>query len=324
MIYKDLYRKFEDQIGSKKKFHNMPPTERESTLKIAGVIAKVVDVKNIEIEARDCDIFFEDHDEYYIEVKTPQFFKGDRGDDLSRTLSKFWDELKTYKSNTLLGGFVKPNNKLEIRSFTLNERSEKPKGLIEMDSKYIPDEDVFRHLYSLLEKAAGQLENIKNGRKIAIIDLTYLFKANLATEKILFELVKDGDILERIDAVSLCYHNQLLNSTDQLPFTIGPTVIRKSTVTRGPWRHISKVFDHPHWGYSGNLIITTPNLIKELDESLEVPKLGGFNLIKADRKLFFETLEQFDQLDSEERNFNHERLFTHFQEKKYDLKRREK
>lgn len=316
MIYQDLYKRFEHKIGSKKKFNNLPPTEKESILKIAGVIAKVVGYENVEIESRDTDIFFEDSNKYYLEVKTPQFFKGDRGDDLSRSINKFWKELLSSKPKTLTLAFLKPNKNIEIISRPLSENSsEKPMGLLEMDSKFIPDDDVYRKLSTLLDKAASQLENIKGGKKIALIDLTYLFKANLATEQILYTLVKDTDILERVDGVSLFYHNQILDSEDLLPFTIGPTVVKKL------WKDISKVFDHPHWDYSGNLIISTPNLIAEFDASQGIPKKGDFNLNKADRKTLFEALEEFDKLDSEKRKPTSSRFFTHFYELKYNLKK---
>lgn len=318
MIYKDIYKHLEQKIGSKKNFHNLPPTEKESILKIAGVIAKVVGYENVEIESRGCDIFFKDYDEYYLEVKTPQFFKGDRGDDLSKITNKFWNELKSYKPNTLTGGLIKPNKEIEIVTRTLSENSEKPKGLLVMDSQFIPDKHIYRKLGTLLDKAAKQLEEIDDGRKIALIDLTYLFKANLATDKILYELVKESDIMDRVDGVSLFYHNQVLSPIERLPFMIGPTVVKKQ------WSHLSKVFDHPHWGFIGNLIITTPNLITEPDASQDVPKGGDFDLKKADKKILFEILERFDQLDSEERKPENNRLFTHFYEKKYNLKRREK
>lgn len=313
MIYQDLYKRLEPKIGNKKKFDKLRPTEKESILKIAGVIARVVGFENVEIESRGSDIFFEDSNEYYLEVKTPQFFKGDRGDDLSRSINKFWKKLSSFKRKTLTLALIKPNKNIEIINRQLSEESEKPKGLLVMDSKFVPDEDIYRKLNTLLDKAASQLENIKGGRKIALIDLTYLFKANLATEQILYMLVKDTDILERLDGVSLFYHNQILNSEDQLPYTIGPTVVKK------PWKKISKVFDHPHWGYSGNLIITTPNLIAEFDASRGIPKKGDFNLKKADKKTFFEALEEFDKLDSEERKPRSFRFFTHFYELKYNL-----
>ncbi len=314
MIYKDLYRRFEHKIGKKKRFNKLRPTEKESILKIAGVIAKVVGYENVEIESRGCDIFFEDSNKYYLEVKTPQFFMGDRGDDLIRNINKFWKKLV---SRNLTLGFLKPNNVIKIiRRPLRGNPSEKPMGLLEMDSKFIPDEDVYRKLDALLDKAASQLENISGGKKIALIDLTYLFKANLATEQILYTLVKDTDILERIDGVSLFYHNQMLTSKDLLPFTIGPTVVKK------PWKNISKVFEHPHWGYSGNLIITTPNLIAHFDESQGIPRKGDFNLKKADKKTLFEALEGFDKLDSEERKPRSFRFFTHFYESKYNLKKK--
>ena len=311
MIYQDLYKRLEHKIGNKKTFDKLRPTEKESILKIAGVIAKVVGYDNVEIESRGSDIFFEDSNKYFLEVKTPQFFKGDRGDDLSRSINKFWKKLL---SKTLTLGFLKPNKNIEIISRPLSEKSEKPKGLLVMDSKFIPDKDIYRKLSTLLDKAASQLENIKGGRKIALIDLTYLFKANLAIEQVLYTIVKDTDILERVDGVSLFYHNQIRDSEDLLPFTIGPTVVKK------PWKDISKVFDHPHWGYSGNLIITTPNLIAGFDASQGIPKRGDFNLKKADKKKLFEVLEEYDKLDSEERKLRSYRWFTHFYELKYNLK----
>jgi len=231
MIYQDLYKHLEHKIGNKKRFNKLPPTEKESILKIAGVIAKVVGYENVEIESKGCDIFFEDSNKYYLEVKTPQFFKGDRGDDLRRNLNKFWKKLT---SKTLTLGFLKPNKIIEIISRPLSEKSEKPMGLLEMDSKFIPDEDVYRKLSTLLDKAASQLEDLKGGRRIALIDLTYLFKANLETEQILFTIIQDTDILERVDGVSLFYHNQILSSEDQLPYTIGPTVVKK------PWKFIAQ------------------------------------------------------------------------------------
>ncbi len=316
MIYKDIYNRLEPKIGSKKKFHKLRPTEKESILKIAGVIAKIIGYEKIEIESRGCDIFFEDHDEYYLEVKTPQFFKGDRGDDLSKITNKFWNELKSYKPNMLTGGFIKPNKEIEIFTRTLSEKSEEPKGLLVMDSQFVPDKHIYRKLGTLLNKAAKQLEDIKEGWKIALIDLTYLFKANLAVEQILYELVKESDIMDRIDGVSLFYHNQVLNPIEILPFMIGPTVVKKL------WPHISKVFDHPHWGFIGNLIITTPNLITPV-VSQDVREGGDFDLKKDDKKILFEILGQLDQLDSEEREPINYRLFTHFYEKKYNLKRRE-
>ncbi len=312
MIYQDLYKRLEPKIGNKKKFDKLRPTEKESILKIAGVIVKVVGYENVEIESKGSDIFFEDSNKYYLEVKTPQFFKGDRGDDLRRSINQFWKKLT---SKTLTLGFLKPNRIIEIIRRPLSEKTEKPMGLLEMDSEFIPDEYVYRKLSTLLDKAASQLEDLKGGRKIALIDLTYLFKANLATEQILFTIVQDTDTLERIDGVSLFYHNQILDSEDQLPFAIGPTVVIK------PWKNISKVFDHPHWGYSGNLIITTPNLIAEFDTSQGIPKKGDFNLKKADKKILFEAMEEFDKLDSERRMPSSSRFFTHFYESKYNLKK---
>lgn len=38
-------------------------------------------------------------------------------------------------------------------------------GLLEMDSKFIPDEDVYRKLRTLLDKAASQLEDLKSGSR---------------------------------------------------------------------------------------------------------------------------------------------------------------
>ena len=318
MIYQDLYKHLEHKIGNKKNFDKLRSTEKESILKIAGVIAKVVGYENVEIESRGSDIFFEDSNKYYIEVKTPQFFKGDRGDDLRRSINKFWKKLSSFNPKTLTLALLKPNKNTEIINRPLSEKSEKPKGLLVMDSQFIPDENVYRKLRTLLDKAASQLEKIKGGLKIALIDLTYLFKANLATEKILYTIVKDIDILERVDDVSLFYHNQILNSEEILPFTIGPTVVKK------PWKNISKVFDHPHWGYSGNLIITTPNLIADFDASQCIPNRGDFNLKKADKKIFFDALEEFDKLDSEERKPRSFRFFTQFYESKYNLKKEKK
>ncbi len=229
MIYQDLYKHLEHKIGNKKNFDKLRPTEKESILKIAGVIAKVVGYENVEIESRGSDIFFEDSNKYYIEVKTPQFFKGDRGDDLSKSINKFWKKLLSFNPKTLTLALLKPNKNTEIINRPLSEKSEKPKGLLVMDSKFIPDQYIYRKLRTLLDKAASQLENIKGGRKIALIDLSYLFKANLATEQILYTLVKDIDILERVDGVSLFYRNQILNSEDNLPYTVGPTVLKK------PW-----------------------------------------------------------------------------------------
>jgi len=319
MIYQDVYKRLEHKIIYKKKFYNLNPTEKESILRIAGVIANVVGYENIEIESRDCDIYFEDHDDYYLEVKTPQFFKGDRGDDLNRITKKFWDEIKSYRPNTLTGGLIKPNNKLEIVTRKLSGNSEIPKALLVMDSQFNPDKNVYRKLGSFLDKAAKQLERIEGGRRIVLIDITYLFKANLPTEKILFELVKDIDIMERVDGVSLFYHNQLLNPTEKLPYMIGPTIVNKQTYRQWTRSHKSKVFDHPHWGFIGNLIITTPNLIKPVPPG-DVPKGGDFDLEKEDKHKLFEILAKFDQSDSEERESVKYRYFTQYYEKKYNLK----
>ncbi|MBD3211522.1 MAG: hypothetical protein GF311_02855 [Candidatus Lokiarchaeota archaeon] len=182
-----------------------------------------------------------------------------------------------------------------------------------MDSKFIQNKNIYHKLCSLLEKAASQLENLISGRKIALIDLIDLYKSNLATEQILSTSIKDNDILGRIDALSLLYHNQALNSEDQLPFLIGPTILVKS------WKYISKVFNHSHWDYSGNLIKTTPSLIANFDSSKGIAKKGDFNLKRVDNKFLFEISEEFDKLDSEGRIPNLHRSFTHFYELKYNL-----
>lgn len=313
MLIKELYKNLERQIINKKKFHKLRPAEKESTLKIAGVITNVVGKEHIEIETDECDIYFKDHDKYFLEVKTPQFFMGDRGDDFSRIINKNFSNLSSNAKRELLGIFVKPNKKVETLSYQLKEPSDFPKAVIGMDSKFIPDEQVYRKLDTILEKAASQLENLSDGRKIAIIDLVYLFRANFTTERVLFELVNNTDLLERINAVSLFYHDQRRNAYDPLPFTIGPTIMKK------PWRNMSKVFAHPYWGYSGNLLIVTPNLIEDISHLQGNPGRGDFQISRVDKQALFDMFKRFGELDSDTRSTRTQRMFTHFYEQEYDL-----
>ena len=313
MLIKEIYRNLERQIINKKKFRILRPAEKESTLKIAGVIANVVDIEHIEIETDECDIYFKDHDKYYLEVKTPQFFKGDRGDYFSRITNKHLSNLTSNAQRELLGIFIKPNKKVETLSYQLKEPSDFPRTVIGMDSKFISDDQVYRKLDRLLEKAASQLENLSDGRKIAIIDLVYLFRANFTTERVLFELVNDTDFLERIDAVSLFYHDQGRNAHDPLPFTIGPIIMKK------PWKNMSKVFDHPYLGYSGNLLIVTPSLIEDISHLKGNPGHGDFRISGVDKQTLFDMFQRFDELDSDTRSTRTHRMFTHFYEQEYDL-----
>lgn len=314
MLIKDLYNKLEPQIINKKKFHKLRPAEQESTLRIAAVIARVVGRDSVEIETDECDIYFDNNDEYYLEVKTPQFFRGDRGDSFNRIKKNIFENLSSNAPRELVGYFIKPNKKVETESYQLSEPSDFPRAVIGMDSKFIPDKVVYRKLDSLLERAARQLEDLSDGRKIALIDLTYLFRANFTTEKVLFELVNDTDILERINAVGLFYHDQGRNNYDPLPYNIGPIIMKKR------WKNMSKVFDHPYCGYSGNLLIVTPNLIEDVAHLEGNPGHGDFRINKADKEILYKIFQRFDEMDSDTRDTQTHRMFTHFYEHKYKLR----
>lgn len=82
---------------------------------------------------------------------------------------------------------------------------------------------------------------------------------------------------------------------------------------------MSKVFDHPYWGYSGNLLIVTPNLIEDISHLQGNPGHGDFRISRVDKQTLFDMFQRFDKLDSDTRSTRTHRMFTHFYEQEYDL-----
>ena len=272
-------------FGSRKKFNNLSFEVQSSALRISQKIANVVGWENIIIEKEECDIFFEDHFDYYIEIKTPQLFKQDFGDKLVRLNNELLEIIDASK-RPLVGIHVFNFKDLKIVTNTKIpvERDAKSFGIINYDSNLIPDELIFRKIDILLEGAAAQFEkkNVQGGKLWVIIDVTFNFVDIKRAFYNLKKVILDTDIMERIDGVSLFYLNQIKVNVEEVPFTIGPTIVNNL-------ENISKVFDHPYHSYIGNLIITSPELFSST---------GILNLDKLSSKQFYKTLFELSKYDS--------------------------
>ncbi len=294
------------KYGSEKKFRSLSPEVKSSVLRISYNIAQIVGWDNVEVETEECDIFFKDGCDHYLEVKTPQFLKQDIGDKFKKINNEIMEIIST-SGRKFLGFHFRENDIKVIEDNRIKiPNHDQPMGVINFDSSFIPRRVIFNKFNQLLGKAATQIEHLQGGKRMVIIDLGYNFTDIRTSYEVLKEVVIDTDIMDRLDGISLFYFNQRDVNRVPVPFNLGPTIINKLT-------NISKVFDHPYNEYSGNIMTLTPYLISlNWTSDSCVPQMGSFNLDKKSKKYFYETLSKLTKYDTSDLLTDKKRCLTLF------------
>lgn len=291
-------------FGSEKDFRSLSPEVKSSVLRISCKIAQIVGWDKIEVETEECDIFFKDGCNHYLEVKTPQFLKQDIGDRFKKINNNLMEIINTSRRKFLGFHFRENDIKIIEDSRIKIPKHCQPMGVINFDSNFIPRKVIFKKFVRLLDKAATQIENLQGGKRMAVIDIGYNFTDIRISYEVLKEVAIDTDIMDRLDGISLFYLNQVDVNRVPVPFTLGPTIVNKLT-------KISKVFDHPYNEYSGNIMTLTPNLISlSCTSDSPVPQRGSFNLDKKSKKFFYETLNKLTNYDTSDIKTDKKRHLT--------------
>ncbi len=293
-------------FGSEKRFRGLTPEVKSSVLRISSNIAQVVGWDNIKVETEECDIFFKDKCDYYLEVKTPQLLKQDIGDRFKRINHKLMEIINSSRRK-FLGFHIRENDIKIIEENRIKiPKHCQPIGVINFDSSFIPRDIIFKKFVGLLDKAATQIEDLQGGKRMAVIDIGYNFTDIYISFDVLKEVVIETDIMDRLDGISLFYLNQMEINKVPVPFTLGPTIVNKLS-------KISKVFDHPYNVYRGNIMTVTPHLISlNSTPDSPVPQTGSFNLDKKSIKYLYKTLSKLTQYDTDEIKTDDKRYLTLF------------
>jgi hypothetical protein len=292
-------------FGRRKKFFNLPIEIINSTLRLAYKISETVGWDKITVETKECDIYFKDHYNYYLELKTPQFFSQNIGDTFTR-LNKKWMDIINASKRRFIAIHIRENDFKVIEDSRIRlPKNSRPMGLLNFDSNFIPENNIYDLFERLIEKAASQIEDIEGGKRIAVIDTGYshisIDRASFTIKKIIL----DTDIMERIDGISVFYYNQFEFGKNPVPFTLAPTFLKED-------QNVSKVFDHHRYDvYQGNLMVLTSNLIPP-NMDLTKQSKGSFSLDGVSKKYLYETIEKIVQFDSDEKMRDLKRNFTIF------------
>lgn len=128
---------------SKKKFHDLPIETIYSVLRIVYKISETVGLDNIIVETKECDIYFKDYYNYYLEVKTPQFFKQNIGDKFTR-LNNLWMDTINASRRKFMAIHVRENDYKVIEDSRIRlPKNNKTMGLINFDSNFIPENTIY-------------------------------------------------------------------------------------------------------------------------------------------------------------------------------------
>ncbi len=192
-------------IDNHKKFKGLKAPERESVLRICKYIGDLIGYDTIRVETPNSDIEFTDRDNYYIEVKTVFYFRGKYGDMHNRIMKEVVDILDS-KKNRFYSLFV-DNYELKIISENKRLDSKNPSSIANVMFSYnhIPNNDIYKKLWTIIDEASDQLENNnKNGKKIIAIDISYYLMDALLPRKQLEEWLKSNpEIAERVDGICI-------------------------------------------------------------------------------------------------------------------------
>ena len=194
------------EIDRPKRFSKLPLKERLSILRICKYIGDILGYESIHVESQNADIEFTDKEDYYIEVKTLFYFRGSYGDRHIKVLKEF-NKILENRSSRSISGFVDRKNSLEIisdnkiRSIKNNYST----GNIMFGYKNIPSKVIYNKFWTLIEKAADQLDKIHTpGRKIIAIDISYLLVDALRPRKQLVRWIElNQEINERVDGICI-------------------------------------------------------------------------------------------------------------------------
>ena len=189
-----------------KKYSALPPKERSSVLRICRYIGDIIGYDSIRVESIDSDIEFEDREAYFLEVKTPIYFRGNHGDNHLRIMKEFNDILESRRSR-FVSGFIDNKNNLEVISDfkRRNIKNTDSTGNLMFEYTYISDKFIYRKLRDLIFDAADQLDKIDStGRKIIVIDISYLLLDSLRPrEQLQNWLELNPEISERVDGICI-------------------------------------------------------------------------------------------------------------------------
>lgn len=193
-------------IDRPKKFSKLPAGERSSILRICRYIGDILGYDSIRVESQNSDIEFKDKEDYFLEVKTLFYFRGKYGDIHIRVMKELMEILESRRSR-FVSGFVDHKNNLEIIS-DIKKRSIKNNnstGNLMFGYKYISSRAIYDKLWTLIDKAAKQLDKIDaTGRKIIAIDISYYLLDALRPRKQLQRWLElNPEIGERVDGICL-------------------------------------------------------------------------------------------------------------------------
>ncbi len=230
-------RKIMDKIviDNPKKFSKLPAKEKSSILRICRYIGDILGYDSIHVESQNSDIEFKDKEDYFFEVKTLFYFRGRYGDNHLRVIKEFMEILESRRSR-FVSGFVDHKNNLEIISNIKKQylKNHSSTGNIMFGYKYISSRAIFDKLWTLIDKAATQLDKIDTtGRKIIAIDISYYLLDGLRPRKQLQKWVEwNSEIGERVDGICLFSLDHQKRGGLIYPLTISTQRLKKCVKSR--------------------------------------------------------------------------------------------
>lgn len=226
------------KIGKMKKFREYDPFTQSSILQIAENVGNIVGLDSVTIEPGSGDIRFIDEDVYYLEVKSPSFFKSKYGGILVDAEKDFLRILGRSKSRFAVA-YSLGSSLIPIHVEDVNKGGRRASlGIHAIDTSFVPTPDVIRKLEDVLFLSNKQLGRIgEKAWKIFVLDITQ-YPARGSSD--FRNLVSNAfwcnrGHLKAIDGIALFAWNPAQRDSHTLPSSLIPVALKggvRSTVFR--------------------------------------------------------------------------------------------
>lgn len=258
-----------------KRFKGYDYFVQSSILQIAENIGNILEFDCVTIEPNlpsgDADIKFIDDDVYYLQVKSPLFFRSKYGHKFS-DISKEFNRILTNSKSRFAVGYVVGSSLIPIYVKDVNKPGKRVSlGILAYNPLFVPTSDIVRKMEDMLYEANNQLGEIQEKSwKIFILDVThYPTRGNLDFYNLLAKISKQNTF-KSIDGIGLFSWNLAKRNDYTLPSTIIPVLEAFKRGIR------SKVFRQPFQLYQGMMITlpTSMRVYKGWNKLLEINKEG--------------------------------------------------
>ncbi|MCW3130204.1 MAG: hypothetical protein N2V75_08930 [Methanophagales archaeon] len=292
------------KVGKLTKFKGYHYFVQSSILQIAENIGNIVGFDSVTIEPNvssgDADIRFIDDAVYYLQVKSPLFFKQKYGSKFT-DISKEFDRILSKSRSRFAVGYATGSSSatgsslIPIHVEDIHKPGRRASlGILVYDTSFVLTSDIVRKVEDMSYDANKQLGKIQEKSwKIFILDIThYPARGNLDFYYLLANIFwPNPNVFKAIDGIGLFSWNPAQRSDYTLPSTIIPILLKKGITSR--------VFKQPFQLYQG-MMITMPTsmyMYKGWNDLLEINKEGYIGVDGVEYGPFWEYVKLLYRLN---------------------------